>query len=188
MWLKMLLTSLLVLAPMMGAHAAKVDIGSLRVDTTPTQHERDLINRSSLIVYGWTDSAHQKYPTGTQVPSGALVNFVQTIHVKQVLKGTSSQLIDLLTTGIEPVPDPNDPLNNRYPGPLAEGNYICFLKGVPGTELYSVVGVWQGVYPIVNGKTVALQGAGYSTLHHLSVQEMARQIKVLSQPEKKTGQ
>ncbi|WP_134683949.1 hypothetical protein [Brevibacillus migulae] len=178
MWLKLMLTSLLLIMPVTCAYAERVDIGSIQVDTSPTQHERDLIERSTLIVYGWADSAEQQtYPTGKRVPSGALVNFVQTLHVKRAFKGASPKLIQLLSTGIEPLPDPKDPLNNRYPGPLAEGDYIIFLKKVSGTNLYTTVGIWQGVYPFLDGKSVALRGSGYPSLEQLSLDQFGKKLE-----------
>ncbi|HZG17698.1 MAG TPA: hypothetical protein VE710_22180 [Candidatus Bathyarchaeia archaeon] len=177
MWLKIILTSLLLIVPVTSVSAVKVDIGTIQVDTSPTQHERDLIERSTLIVYGWADSAAETHPTGKQVPSGALVNFVQTVHVKRSFKGAAPKLIQMLTTGIEPLPDPQDPLNNRYPGPLAEGDYIVFLKKVTGTNLYTIVGVWQGVYPFLDGKSLALRGSGYPSLEQLSLDQFGKKIE-----------
>jgi len=176
MWLKMLLACALLMFPASNTEAVKVDIGSIQVDTSPTQHERDLVERSSLIVFGWADSAQDKHPTGKQVPSGALVNFVQNFHVERSFKGSTPKLLQLLTCGIEPLPDPRDPLNNRYPGPLAEGNYIIFLKKVTGNDLYTIVGVWQGVYPFIDGKTIALKGSGYPSLEHLSLDQFSKKI------------
>jgi len=177
MWLKIILASLLLIVPVTSVSAVKVDIGTIQVDTSPTQHERDLIERSTLIVYGWADSAKENHPTGKQVPSGALVNFVQTLHVKRAFKGASPKLVEMLSTGIEPLPDPQDPLNNRYPGPLAEGDYILFLKQVTGTNLYTIVGVWQGVYPFHDGKSVALRGSGYPSLEQLSLDQFGKKIE-----------
>jgi hypothetical protein len=179
MWLKWLVTFALVLIPLTGAQAAKVDIGTIEVDSTPTEHEKDLAGRARLVVYGWTDSAQEEYPTGKQVVSGKLVNYVQTIHVKRALKGTSPRLVKLLTCGIDPLPDPRDPLNNRYPGPLGEGNYILFLKKVSGANLYTLVGIWQGVYPVVDGKSVALKGSGYPLFRQLTVDQFAKKLNSL---------
>jgi hypothetical protein len=181
MWFHLLLAFCL-LTGTSHVSAQKTDYGSLRVDTTPTKDERELYDRSTLIVFGWTDSAHREYRTGERVPSGELYNFVQKIHVKRALKGTSSQFLNLLTTGIEPLPDANDPLNNRYPGPLAEGEYVCFLKPVSGTDLYTIIGVWQGVYPLIDGKTVAIKGAGYTAFDQLTIQQLATKLKAMLKP------
>jgi hypothetical protein len=182
MWPKLFLTGLLLFGAGTSIHAERTDYGTIRVDTTPTQNERELIERADLIVLGWIDSAHQRYPTGLRVPSGSLFNFVQTIHVKQAMKGKPTHLLHLLTTGIEPLPDADDPLNLRYPGPLAEGDYVCFLRRVAGTTLYTIVGVWQGVYPIHQGRTVAIEGAGYPSFDKLSPQKMANKLKQLMKP------
>lgn len=85
--------------------AERADISGLRVDTTPTKSERELIARCDLIVVGWSDSTNKEYPTAVSVPNGRVVNFVQSIQVKKALKGSPPNLVQLLTTGIEPLPD-----------------------------------------------------------------------------------
>ncbi|MEW9668788.1 hypothetical protein [Ammoniphilus sp. 3BR4] len=156
---------------------AQVDISKIRVDTTPVKNEKDLVNQSTLVVYGWPNSADEEYPTGQTVEQFKLVNFVQTFHVKQSLKGTSSPLIRIVTTGTDPLPKPPNPLNKVYPGPLAEGNYLCFLRKLPGTDLYTIVGGWQGVYPYLDGKFIALQDSGFPKFHGLTIQQAEQLIK-----------
>ncbi|UFJ41173.1 hypothetical protein LOK74_01020 [Brevibacillus humidisoli] len=159
--------------------AARVDIAKLQIDQTLTRSVQELVNRSSLIVVGWPDVAHDTYPTERRIGDFRLVNYVQRIQVKRVLKGTSPQILQLLTTGVEPLPDPTNPLNTKYSGPLAEGDYICFLQQVRGTEYYSLVGIWQGLYPIIDGRTVALEGSGYPSLNKLTVEQFAQKINTL---------
>lgn len=160
--------------------SAATDIGSVRIDPTPAQTWRALVKQSELIVVGWIDSADQSVPTGRSIREGKLVNYVQTVHVKQALKGSSQRLLRLVSTGVEPLPDASSPLNRTFPGPLAEGNYVLFLHPVSGTDLYSSTGLWQGVYPMFQGQTIALEGAGFPELNQLTVEQLTKKIKGVS--------
>lgn len=157
--------------------APAVDISKLRPDSALAASEADLVRRSDLIVYGWLDSGQQEEPTGEKIAGHQVVNYVQTIHVKRVLKGSSGPLVKLLTAGLVPLPEPLDPLNNRFTGPLAEGNYVCFLKSVPNTPLYTLAGLWQGVYPVIQEKTISLEEAGFPSFANLSPAQLEAKIK-----------
>jgi hypothetical protein len=156
---------------------AQNDLSKIIVSTQPTKNEKELVQKSSLIVYGWFDSAEEEYPTNKKVDNGELVNFVQTLHVKRTYKGSPPQLVRVVSTGIEPLPDPSNPLNKTYPGPMAEGEYVCFLKSLPGTDVYYIVGGWQGVYPVYQGKTVSFEDFGYPQFEGLTLQELETKIK-----------
>ncbi|MDF2679644.1 MAG: hypothetical protein K0R47_834 [Brevibacillus sp.] len=160
--------------------SAATDIGSVRIDPTPAKTWQDLVKRSELIIVAWIDSANQSVPTRRSLREGKLVNYLQTVHIKQSLKGSSQRLLKLVSTGVEPLPDASSPLNRTYPGPLAEGNYVLFLHPVSGTDLYSVTGLWQGVYPLFQGQTIALEGAGFSDFNQLTVEQLTRKIKSIS--------
>ncbi|EIJ82316.1 hypothetical protein PB1_05290 [Bacillus methanolicus PB1] len=138
---------------------------------------KDLVSGSTLIAYGWFDTSHQKQPLEKSVQGGQLVNFVQSFHVNKYLKGTGDRIITVLSTGIEPLPHPLNPINKIYPGPLAEGQYVCFLKHVPGTEFYTIIGGWQGVYPVYEGKTISLQKEGFPDLNQLTLRQLEAKIK-----------
>lgn len=142
-----------------------------------TTDVKGLVSSSTLITYGWFDTSHQEQPLEKSVQDGKLVNFVQSFHVDQYLKGTGHQIVTVLSSGIEPLPLPSNPINKVYPGPMAEGRYVCFLKPVPGTELYTIVGGWQGVYPIYEGKTISLQGEGFPELNQLTIKQLEAKIK-----------
>ncbi|MFY0545408.1 hypothetical protein [Brevibacillus sp. H7] len=180
MWKKGFLVLLLLFGACSSAGAQRTDISGLKVDSTPATNLQDLVRRCDMIVFGWTDSAHQSYPTRERVPEGRKVNYVQSIHVKTALKGTAPRLVDLLSTGVEPLPDPENPLNMTFPGPLAEGDYLLFLQPVKGTSLHSIVGLWQGVYPVYEGKTIALRNAGFSELNDITVSQVQQKLKSLS--------
>ncbi|MBA9026319.1 hypothetical protein [Peribacillus huizhouensis] len=138
---------------------------------------KELVTGSTLIVYGWLNTSHQEQPLDQSVQSGKLVNFVQRFHVQKYLKGSSSQIISVLSTGIDPLPEPSDPNNKVFPGPMSEGRYVAFLKPVPGTKYYTIVGGWQGVYPVHEGKTVSLEGEGFPELNQLTIKQFERKIK-----------
>jgi hypothetical protein len=138
---------------------------------------KDLVSGSTLIAYGWFDTSHQKQPLDKSVQSGRLVNFVQSFHVDKYLKGTGGKIVNVLSTGIEPLPDPLNPINKVYPGPMAEGRYVCFLKPVLGTEFYTIVGGWQGVYPVYEGKTISLEEEGFPELNQLTLRQFEAKIK-----------
>jgi hypothetical protein len=138
---------------------------------------KNLVRGSKLIAYGWFDTSHQKQPLEKSVQAGKLVNYVQSFHVEQYLKGSSEKIVTVLSTGIEPLPDPSNPFNKVYPGPMAEGFYVSFLEPVAGTKIYTIVGGWQGVYPIYEGKTIALENEGFPELDQLTIKQFEAKIK-----------
>jgi len=172
-------TVVLCLTLVSSASAAPPDLSRLRVDTTKVDNARALILTCDLIVSGNAGRQVQSVPTRVTLRQGKVVNYVQTFHVQRTWKGTSAPVIKVLRTGIEPLPDARDPLNLIYPGPLSEGEFLLFLKKVQGTDLYQVVGVWQGVYPVQSGRTIALQGSGFPQLNGLTLDQVADQIKSL---------
>lgn len=153
------------------------DISKLKPDSAQAFSEADLVRKADLIVYGWLDSGQHESVTGEKIDGRQVINYVQTIHVKKLMKGSSGALVELLTAGLFPLPEPSDPLTKRFTGPLAEGNYVCFLKSVPDTKLYTLVGLWQGVYPVHQEKTMALEESGFSAFDKLSPAQMEAKIK-----------
>lgn len=173
-----ILSYILFISSFQTSVAQYVDIAKLRVDSTPVASESALVKNAVIIAYGRFDSVSQIVPTGTSVSSGELINYVQSFHVKKLIKGQAGEMIKFLSTGIEPLPQPKDPLNKVYPGPMAEGNYICFFRNVPGSnQLYSIIGGWQGVYPVVNGKTISLESSGFPIFNNLKIAEMELKIQ-----------
>jgi len=175
-------TAILCLTLACPAFAAPPDLARMRVDTTPVKNARELVQTCDLIVSGRTDSQYQSAPTGVSLRQGKVLNYVQSFQVQRTWKGSAPHVIKLVTTGIEPLPDARDPLNLTYPGPLSEGEYVLFLKLVHGTNLYRLVGVWQGVYPVQGGRTIALRGAGFAELNGLSLDQIAQTLQRLQTP------
>ncbi|WP_134701562.1 hypothetical protein [Ammoniphilus sp. YIM 78166] len=157
---------------------AQVDISKLLVEAIPLSSPQELIKQSTHIVYCSVSNGTEEYPSH-QFADGDLqvVNYVQALQVKRVFKGTASRSLRLLTSGTDPQPLPPNPLNIRFPGPLAEGDYVLFLKEIQNTNLYSVLGGWQGVYPYVQGKTISLGEQGFPQLRGLSLEQMERLIR-----------
>ncbi|MED1943843.1 MULTISPECIES: hypothetical protein [Brevibacillus] len=175
-----LLLSLSILCAFSFPVHAQTDIGRVQVDPSPYSSLKELVKKCDLIVIGQIDSNHRAYPTGRTIPQGKIVNYTQSLHVTTAIKGSSSRRLTVISTGVEPLPDASSPLNLQYPGPLAEGNYLLFLRKVSGSQLYSTAGLWQGVYPISQGKTIALTNLGFSELNQLSQEEVVRKITAIS--------
>jgi hypothetical protein len=169
--------TVILAAPADAQTGQDVNLRKIIVKSEPMSSESALIGGADRIVYGWFDSADRELDTGQKVKSGKLVNFTQTFHVERSLKGQSSRLIRVLSTGIEPLPAAKDPLNSVYPGPLAEGTYVCFLKKLPRQNVYTIIGGWQGVYPVHDGKTIALEGKGFPQLGGLTLDQLAARIR-----------
>src|SRR5690606_27815861 len=105
----------------MAAAARDVDLHNHVVSSHKAASEQSLIQNADLIVFGRFDSADRQVATNRHISGGTLVNFVQTFHNRLILKGSAGALIRVLSTGIEPLPDADDPNNAVYPGPMAEG-------------------------------------------------------------------
>ncbi|WP_409174036.1 hypothetical protein [Brevibacillus fortis] len=179
MFYRLLLSLSLLFAFSFPVHA-QTDIGRVQVDPSPYPSLAELVKRSDLIVIASVSGTHQPYPTGRAIPQGKIVNYTQSLQVKTMIKGTSSRRLTVVSTGVEPLPDASSPLNLQYPGPLSEGNYLLFLRKVRGSQLYSTAGLWQGVYPIYQGKTIALSNLGFTELNQLSQDEVVRKITAIS--------
>lgn len=171
------LIAMLITPPSSLRAAPAGDIAKLKVDSAMAASEADLVKRADLIVYGWLDSGQQEAPTGERISGHQVVNYVQTMHVKRLLKGTSGPLVKLLTAGLVPLPEPRDPLTKRFTGPLAEGNYVCFLRQAPNTPYFTLVGLWQGVYPVYREKTIALEETGFPGFANMTIAQLEAKIK-----------
>jgi hypothetical protein len=176
-WSKFLICICLLFAFHLPVQAQNIAIPKQAVNIKRAANLKDLVNGSTFVAYGWFDTSFQKRPLHKSVQGGQLVNFVQSFHVDKYLKGTGGKIINVLSTGIEPLPSPLNPLNKVYPGPMAEGRYVCFLKPVKGTELYTIVGGWQGVYPVYEGKTISLEEEGFPELNQLTLRQFEAKIK-----------
>jgi hypothetical protein len=176
-WSKFLICICLLFTFHLSVEAHNNAIPKQVVNINRAANIKDLVSGSTLIAYGWFDTSYQEQPLKKSVQGGQLVNFVQNFHVDKYLKGTGDKIISVLSTGIEPLPDPLNPINKVYPGPMAEGRYVCFLKPVPGTKLYTIVGGWQGVYPVYEGKTFSLKNEGFPELNQLTLRQFEAKIK-----------
>ena len=149
-----------------------------KTDTLKTQSFdtlNHLVQGSDFIGYGQIVGGAQHFRTPNTVPHGKLVNTIQRFEIKQSFKGPIAP-INLLITGVEPLPRPSDPLNIKYPGPLAPGSYILFLQKIIGTNYYQLTGGWQGVYPIVQGRSISLYEMGFHNLDQLTIHEFHQEL------------
>ena len=131
---------------------------------------------SDLIGYGEIGAVLNKYDTHRTVSQGKLFNFVQRYKITQGIKG-KPQTVSLMITGVEPLPSPRDPINAVYPGPLASGHYIMFLNKIDGTPYYRMTGGWQGIYPVIQGTSIALYNEGFPELNRLTPEQFRNKIQ-----------
>lgn len=137
---------------------------------------KELVRTSDLIVYGSFDSSSKTYDTHKKVDHGHLVNYIQKMSVMNSIKGTAPTKINIISTSVEPLPKPDSPLNNIYPGPLAEGKYICFLKKVQNSDLYKINGGWQGTYPVINDHVLTLEPSGFQEFNGDTIKTFKKKI------------
>ncbi|WP_421617797.1 hypothetical protein ACAF76_010065 [Brevibacillus sp. TJ4] len=155
---------------------AVTDPARVQIDSTSAASLRGLIQRSDAIAIGTIGSQIRSYPTGRTIREGKIVNYTQSFHIRTLIKGRIGSSVTLISTGIDPLPGRESPLNQTYPGPLTGGDYLLFLQNVKGTDFYSITGLWQGVYPIVEGRTVTLE-VGFRELHHLSPRQAEQKLR-----------
>ncbi|MCI3927034.1 hypothetical protein MO973_43370 [Paenibacillus sp. TRM 82003] len=156
--------------------AAAAPLPSYGVELPHRASVEDLANTSNIVAYGRFDTAHHSKTLRKQVDNGTLVNYGQNFHVMKYVKGSGPMVVEVLSTGIEPMPDPSDDWNAAYPGPMAEGEYVCFLTRIDNAY-YALNGRWQGAYPIDGGKTIALEGSGFPELGGLTVQQLEAKLR-----------
>ncbi len=163
--------------------AAVPQPGGIPVPVQPAASEKALTQSADLIVEGHLEDGQENYPTGREISGKRIVHYVQRIRVQAVWKGSAASPIKLLTSGVEPLPDAANPLNKTYTGPLETGDYIFFLRKAGGTDYYTLNGIWQGLYPVYNGKSVALlANGGFAAFDQLSLPQFHDKVKSLSQP------
>ncbi len=163
--------------------AAAPQPGGIPVPVQPAVSEKALAQSADLIVEGHLEDGQENYPTGQEISGRRIVHYVQRIRVHAVWKGSAASPVKLLTSGVEPLPDAADPLNKTYTGPLEAGDYVFFLRKAGGTDYYTLNGLWQGLYPVYNGKSVALlANGGFSAFDQLSLPQFQGKVKTLSQP------
>ncbi len=174
------LSALLFLIQPSTMMAEPVNLSKVKVQTTLTHSAEQLVYGSDLIVFGWLDSPDQEQDTGSSVSSGKVKNYAQTLHVQTVMKGQTDAVVKLVTSGIDPLPNPSDPLNQTYTGPFSEGEYVCFLRRIGASDYYTLVGLWQGIYPVWEQKLISLQDHGYPSFNEKSIEEVREFIKKIN--------
>lgn len=158
------------------AAAAAAPLPNTEVDSPKRPSLEELVRTSTLAAYGRFDTAHQSKVLRKQVNDRTLVNYSQNFHVYRYIKGSGPMVLEVLSTGVEPMPDAESPLNLTYPGPMAEGMYIVFFYDGE-SPFYLINGRWQGVYPMRDGKSIALQGAGFQELNGLTLDQFHAKVK-----------
>lgn len=137
-----------------------------------------LKEQSEVITKGQLGPAVHTFHLEKKRDSYQFINKTQFITIEKVWKGKPSKKIELLMTGLTPLPAAKSPLNLKYPGELAEGEYIFFLKHVPDTPFYQLTTGMQSLYPVIFGHTIALKDpSGFQSLDHLTISQFAHKIK-----------
>ncbi|MCL1632598.1 hypothetical protein M3N64_11785 [Sporolactobacillus sp. CPB3-1] len=146
------------------------------IKSEPAESGTAIIQKADLIVHARLDEHINRWDTGQRLPSGAhFVNAEQEIHVQQILKGHTAIPMNLLTTGIEPLPAPSDSLNKQYTGPLADGEYVLFLTRYSSSGLFILSNGFSSVYPLYLGKTIALED-GFHEFSGKTIPELKRML------------
>lgn len=156
---------------------APQDPAQTPVNREAVSSEQNLVLQSDLIVQGRLEESSQAYPTGATVEERKILHYVQQLRVEETWKGTGLASVNLLTSGVDPLPDADNPLNKSYTGPLTAGEYVFFLR--KSGDYYTLTGLWQGLYPLFQGKSVALlANGGFASFDQLPVHRF--RLKVLS--------
>lgn len=151
------------------------------LETEPIKFEnatelRELISKSDVIAFGALKPAYETIQLNQMIGQSRMINTKQLFSLSKVWKGPGKRAVIFLSTGLDPLPEAKSPLNLQYPGELANGNYIFFLKRLSGTPYYQLTTGMQSVYPVFNGKSISLKGTGFSELDGLTLKEFETKI------------
>jgi len=146
------------------------------------QDARDLLRLSSFVLVGRLDGGIRRHVLPRWVAGRRLVVSEQPLFSERLLypQGNVPSPIFLLSPGLEPRPAAADPLTYRFPGPLAPGHYVFFLRQLPPRrEAYTLVGGWQGLYPVMCGRTIALEKYGFCEFDGRTIDELSTILQTL---------
>lgn len=155
--------------------------GDLIVPVQQIHSVKELVTASDLIAYGSFGEITKREDTSQMVEGRRIVHYVQPFYLLTPMKGEETMRVEVLTEGVEPSPSIEDPLNKRFPGAVAEGEYVVFLRKIPGASLYRIIGGWQGLYPVYEEVLIVLEEGGFKELGGLTVEEMKRRVEEISQ-------
>jgi len=171
----LIMTGLVFCGNLTSAHALNPKHDPINYEAT--QSLTNLVHQSDVIAMGTFGPANHAFQLGKQVDSGQLVNYSQFLTIKTVWKGHPANQIMVLTTGVHPLPDAKSPLNLKYPGAFADGDYVLFLKHIPGTPFYQLTSGVQSVYPLISGHTITLKDVGFESLDQLTLNQIGAKLK-----------
>ncbi|TCP31597.1 hypothetical protein EV207_10287 [Scopulibacillus darangshiensis] len=177
---KSFVTLIIIFTFLLHSHSASaIDLNHMVIKSKPIKDSKELVKTSDLIFLGRFEHVKHQVRTDHAVTGGQLYNFIQPISIKDMYKGSQQTSVDLLTTGVLPLPKPENPLNTLYPGPIAEGVYLVFIKKFPHQDLYYLNGGWQGLYPVISGRTIALKESGKPEFNHLKPTDIPKVIETI---------
>jgi hypothetical protein len=171
----LLMTVLIFCGNLSTARALNPRHDPIKIEASPSL--TNLVHQSDVIVLGTLEPPVHAYLLGKRVDSGELVNYSQFLTIKTIWKGQPPNKILVLTTGVRPLPEAKSPLNLKYPGALTEGDYVLFLKHLPGTPFYQFTTGMQSVYPLISGRTISLKDAGFESLDQLTLHQLGSKLK-----------
>ncbi|WP_232696890.1 hypothetical protein [Brevibacillus daliensis] len=175
--------SILLVASMLTSQAEAV-LPNMQPIVIPVQTgihtSQDLAKNSDQIILATPIEPLEREPQNQLIEGKRVVKFRQIFQVKQTIKGVPITQIKIELIGLVPEPRIQDPLNEKYPGPLGSGDYFLFLKKGEADH-YNVIGSWKGIYPVFDGRTVTITGLGFPELGRLTPQEMIKKIRQLLQ-------
>ncbi|QDX91220.1 hypothetical protein EEL31_14740 [Brevibacillus laterosporus] len=137
---------------------------------------KELTSLSQAIIYATPLENVNEQATDRSVQGRKVVKYIQTFQVKTAVKGSVAKQVKIVFYGLEPKPEARDPLNLQYPGALGDGEYFLFLKKIDSNN-FTTVDIWQGIYPVFEGRTVALEGYGIAELNGLTPNQMIDKVK-----------
>lgn len=178
--LAFLLSVIVIFQDLHGAHAsAPAYMNRVSLPVQKVHSFAELVKASDLVAYGSFGEVTKKEETSQVVDGRRIVHFIQPFYILTSMKGETIEHIDVLTEGIEPSPSVEDPLNKRFPGAVAEGEYVVFLKGIPGTSYFHLVGGWQGLYPVYEEEVIVLEEGGFKEIGGLTVEEVKKRVQAV---------
>ncbi|CCQ94540.1 conserved hypothetical protein [[Clostridium] ultunense Esp] len=139
----------------------------------------ELVHAADIIAYGSFGEVTRREDTTQLVEGRRIIHYIQPFYGQTYIKGGAFEFVDVLTTGVEPSPPLADPLNKRFPGAVAEGEYVVFLKKIPGRPLYYLIGGWQGLYPVYEDEIIVLEEGGFQELGGLTVEQLKKKVELL---------
>ena len=168
-------------------------VTAIAASLVQAKDDAQLVQWSDLVIYGVPIGEIEVRPPKIQY---SYSKYFQDVRILDVLKGEwSGDTLQVVQFGYDQserqrLKDEEDRViivsnEEDFPGPLARGPQILFLRGpktgVPETGLFSVVGFRQGAFLIDPDERVA-SAQEFKSFEGLDVDQVKQRIEALSQP------